>query len=367
MNKNKFSAELLNEVNTLSENQTKSVLISTSQFEKLNSFLIYNKFNFKPYKFANCFLVECLLSDLETLSNLSHVELIHSNGHVLTCKPEHEIINLENLTENKYFGKGVTICFIDTGIAPHFDFIFPYSRIVKFIDLINNKSSPYDDNGHGTFVCGMACGNGIYSKNNIGIAPQSNIISIKALDRDGSSNSNTILDAMQWIYDNQKTYNISIVCMSFGAEPTEKNPLSQGAEALWNLGITVVAAAGNSGPKNHSIKSPGVNPKIITVGGYDFVNFKVANFSSRGPTQLGNKPDVIAPAVDMISCNNNNSIPYTKMSGTSVATPIIAGVCAIVKSRYKNATNDQIKKFLLAHCKPISNNKNDEGFGLVKF
>ena len=128
MNKNKISIELLNEVNSLNSNQTKSVIISTSQFDTLHNFLTANNFKFKPYKFANCFLVECKLNDLVNFSNLNQVELIHSNSYVLTCKQEHDIINLQNLTANKYFGKGVTICFIDTGLTPHFDFIFPYSR-----------------------------------------------------------------------------------------------------------------------------------------------------------------------------------------------------------------------------------------------
>ena len=366
MNKNKFSRELLHNVNTLSSADAKSFFISSSNFDKTKTFLVENKFPFKPYRFAKCFLVNCVYSDLEKFANLEEVELIHSNSHVLAYGAEHNFINLPKLTEGKYLGKDVNICFIDTGIYPHFDFIFPYSRIVKFVDLINGKTLPYDDNGHGTFVCGVACGGGVYSKQNIGIAPLANIISIKALKQDGSSNSNTILDAMQWIYENHRVFNISIVCMSFGADSTENSPLSKGAEALWNLGITVIAAAGNSGPKNNTIKSPGINPKIITVGAFDSFRFKTANFSSRGPTKFGFKPDFLAPAVDLISCNNK-IIPYTKMSGTSVASPLVAGICAIIKSKYKKATNSEIKKFLIENCKPVSNNKNDEGFGVLQF
>ena len=366
MNKNKFSTDLLQEVNSLNLSAVKSFFISSSNFDKTKQFLIEHNYKFKPYRFAKCFLVDCQIGDLENFSVLKEVELIHSNSYVLTCGTEHDVINLNKITEGKYFGKGVTICFIDTGIAPHFDFIFPYSRIVKFVDLINNKMFPYDDNGHGTFVCGVACGGGIISKNNVGIAPLSNIVSIKALKSDGSSNSNTILDAMQWIYENHKVFNISVVCMSFGADSSDNSPLAKGAEALWNLGITVVAAAGNSGPKTHTIKSPGISPKIITVGAFDSFKFKTANFSSRGPTCFGYKPDFIAPAVDLISCNNK-IIPYTKMSGTSVSSPIVAGVCAVIKSKHRNATNNEIKKFLIANCKPISNNRNEEGFGLLQF
>ena len=276
-------------------------------------------------------------------------------------------MNLSALTENKFYGQGQTICFIDTGIHPHFDFIFPASRILKFVDLINKNESPYDDNGHGTFVAGVACSSGIFNKDRVGIAHSSNIISIKALGKNGGSNSNVILDAMQWVFENHKKYNISVVCMSFGAESGEHfDPLSSGAEALWKAGITVVAAAGNSGPKEGSIKSPGNNPYIITVGALDIKNNKTANFSSRGPTIYGHKPDLLAPAVDIISCNNK-ALPYTSMSGTSVATPIVAAVCAVVKSKYPNMSNNEIKKFLISHCCKLTGNIDVEGAGFLKF
>ena len=187
------------------------------------------------------------------------------------------------------------------------------------------------------------------------------------MGKNGDSNSNVILDAMQWIYENHKAYNISVVCMSFGADANEKfDPLSSGAEALWKAGITVVTAAGNSGPNNNTIKSPGVNPYVITVGALDINSICVADFSSRGPTIYGNKPDFLAPAVDLISCNNK-FLPYTKMSGTSVATPIVAGVCAIIKSKYPQITNNEIKKFLLSHCTKITGNIDIEGAGYLKF
>jgi len=172
---------------------------------------------------------------------------------------------------------------------------------------------------------------------------------------------------MQWVYENQKVYNIGVVCMSFGAECDENfDPLSRGAEALWKAGIIVVAAAGNSGPNASTIKSPGNNPYIITVGALDIKNLSIANFSSRGPTIYGHKPDLLAPAVDIISCNNK-FLPYTKMSGTSVATPIVAGVCAIIKNKHPTMSNNQIKKYLLSHCTKITGNIDIEGAGFLKF
>lgn len=375
MNRHKISPHILNEVNIFNTNKNNEkinkkdefVFVFSNNFKKTEHFLINNKISYIAYPFINSFCVYKDLDDLNILSYQDDIVYINNNANVQTLNTEHDFMNLYKLTENKFFGKGVTICFIDTGVFPHFDFIFPRNKIIKFVDLVNNKNEPYDDNGHGTFVTGICSGFGIFSSLRKGIATDANIISIKALKSSGESNSNIILDAMQWIYENHKRYKISVVCMSFGADFLDKHdPLSKGAQALWDLGITVVAAAGNSGPKSNTIKSPGTNPKIITVGALDITSLSVANFSSRGPTIYGTKPDLLAPATNLISCNNSG-LPYTQMSGTSVATPIIAGVCAIIKQKHPNFTNNQIKKYLLSHCVPIIHNVNIEGHGYLKF
>jgi len=361
MNKNKVSKDILNKVSILSNNSLQEVFVCCNNFSIIKDFFIKYKISFTPYRFANCFKAQLDFDDIEYLSEMNEIDFIELNVNVSNFSVEKDFLHIENLTENKYFGQGQTICFIDTGIHPHLDFIFPKSRIIKFIDLTNKKTTPYDDNGHGTFVAGICSGNGIFNKQHSGFAPLSNIIVIKALNEKGNSNSNIILDAMEWIYQNHKIYNISVVCMSFGADIENGiNPMSNGAEALWKCGITVVSAAGNSGPNENTIKSPGNNPYIITVGALDLNSMQVAEFSSRGPTIYGHKPDLIAPAVNLTSCNNQNH-PYTQMSGTSVATPIVAGICAILKSRHPDITNNEIKKFLISHCKPITHNPDIEG------
>ena len=274
-------------------------------------------------------------------------------------------------------GQNQTIAYIDTGISPHLDFTLGKNRIIKFVDLIHHRIFPYDDNGHGTFVAGVGSGSGLMSNGKYsGICPKSNIIAIKALDNGGEANSLKILEAMQWIYDYHKKYNIKVVCMSFGSEPLgENDPIMQGAEKLWEKNLVVVSAAGNSGPEYKTIKSPGISKKIITVGGFDdnrideqnFLPeyFEIADFSSRGPALEDFKPDLVAPAVDITSCGITST--YTKLSGTSVATPMVAGVSALLLEQNPALTPFEIKKILTENCVPITFNKNQEGSGYLTF
>ena len=136
--------------------------------------------------------------------------------------------------------------------------------------------------------------------------------------------------------------------------------------------LRITAAAGNSGPGYQTIKSPGVSKKIITVGGFndnrmDEQNynenfFEVADFSSRGPALKHFKPDVIAPSVNIHSCSHNGF--YTTLSGTSVATPMIAGICALAYEINDRVTPNELKQLLTTYTKAITYNNNIEGYGI---
>lgn len=325
------------------------------------------------FPFINAVALEIKSNEILELCNNSWVKFITKQSNVMALmNVARNVLNIDKTLT----GEDITICYIDTGIKPHGDFTICKNRIIKFIDLFENKKIPYDDNGHGTFVAGVGSGNGCLSGGKYkGIAPESNIISIKALNSNGEANAIVILEAMQWVYDNYKKYNIKVVCMSFGSEPLGLNdPIMKGAESLWDRGIVVVAAAGNSGPEFQTIKSPGISSKIITVGGMndnrldnDEFNenfFEIANFSSRGPALRRYKPDLIAPAVNINSCSVDSQNSYTVLSGTSVATPMIAGMCALMFEKNSNYSPDIIKYKLLSCCKSLTFNRNLEGNGL---
>jgi len=379
---NKICNDLKREVESLScvTNKKTDCIIYAYDFFRLKNQLKKQSIDFLEYPFINAFGVKLSNTQIVKFAKQSVVSFITKQTKVSAqIDVSKNILGIENFYNKNIYGEDVTIAIIDTGISPHLDFLVPFNRVVKFVDLINNKTNMYDDNGHGTFVASIACGCGTISGNkNRGIAYKTKIISIKALEENGETGAFKILEAMQWVYNNKDKYNIKVVCMSFGSSPLEKNdPLVIGAESLWNIGIVVVAAAGNSGPENQTIKSPGYSSKIITVGGlndnrdsfgnYKREDFEIASFSSRGPAGYFFKPDVIAPAVNITGASNKKDSFYTVMSGTSVATPMIAGVCCLILSKYPQLSPDQLKIRLLRNCKQITNNKNFEGFGLPSF
>jgi serine protease AprX len=156
--------------------------------------------------------------------------------------------------------------------------------------------------------------------------------------------------------------------MSFGSTVMDvEDPLMYGAEVLWNNGIVVVSAAGNSGPNYSTIMSPGASKKIITVGSIDTTKgdkISVAEFSSRGPAFENFKPDIVLPGVDIISTGIFKSKEfYTTMSGTSVSTPMVAGVASLMFNYNINYTPDQIKYMIVNSTIKFMDDRNAEGFG----
>lgn len=274
-------------------------------------------------------------------------------------------------------GKDVTIAIIDTGIYPHPDL---ENRIVAFKDFVNNRDNAYDDNGHGTHCAGDAAGNGRSSDGLYkGPAPNANVVGVKVLDKLGSGSLSTVMAGVEWCIDyNQENPNnkIDIISMSLGSTPqryssVKDDPMVKAVEAAWDQGIVVCVAAGNSGPDPGTIASPGISELVITVGAMDDRNTvtrgddTIAVFSSKGPTIYGHdKPDVVAPGVNVVSLRSPNSYldklqksnrvgsQYFSLSGTSMATPICAGVVALIIEHNRNLTPKQVKKQLLKGADP---------------
>ena len=275
-----------------------------------------------------------------------------------------------------YKGEGITIAIIDTGVSAHSDLTKPNNRIIGFKDMINNKDIPYDDNGHGTHVAGIIAGNGFSSKGKYtGVAPKANILAIKALDKDGGGNISDIISAISYIVDTKDKYNTKIINLSLGTPANStcaKDPLCKAAKIAVQSGLTVVTAAGNSGPSIGSILSPGISRDVITVGAVDDKRTidpsddTIAPFSSRGPTLEGlSKPDLLAPGVNINSLSHNKLNGYSALSGTSMATPLVSGAVALLLNMDKNLGPEEIKQKLLKSCINLHSSNEKEHPGML--
>ncbi len=299
------------------------------------------------YPFIRSVGIKCAISDAMRLDRMSEVEYVSKVSSVLALEEESNGENFEevaSLADDKLDGRGVTLCVMDTGVGLHSDLVLPKDRIVHFVDMIGGETLPYDDNGHGTFVTGVATGNGMLSGRKImGVAPAANVVGIKAIGANGESGTFKILDGMQWLFDNFRQYGIRVVCMSFGAQPQAyRDPLKLGAEMLVKSGLIVVAASGNSGKNN--LRSPAISSQVIAVGAVDRED-RLAKFTSVGSYNGTYRPDVFCDGVEVRGLSNGGT--YSNMSGTSVAAPYVAGACCLLCQKFRGITPRQAKAMIV--------------------
>ena len=270
-------------------------------------------------------------------------------------------------------GQGITVAVLDTGIDRLPDF---GNRLIGGTDLTNENNPFQDDYGHGTFVAGLIAGNGTSSNGQYsGEAPGANLVSIKVAGSDGSTKLGKLISGLQWADKNASKYNIRVLNMSLGYQPTQStvnNPLDQAVERLWNDGVAVVASAGNAGPSNGTILSPGDDPLAITVGALDDMaqanpaNDEMNDFSSAGPTYQDGwaKPDLVASGRSVVSLAAPGSTVYNNNpsgrvgnanfvgSGTSFSSAITSGAAALVLADNPGLSDNQLKGRLLATTNP---------------
>ncbi len=290
-----------------------------------------------------------------------------------------------------FTGAGVGVAVIDSGINdshPDLHGSNGASRVVYHQDFTgtattNSNGAKYDLYGHGTHVAGIIGGNGSLSGGQYeGVAPGVNLIDLRALDANGAGTDSTVIAAIQAAISLQNTYNIRVINLSLGRGiPTSytQDPLCQAVEAAWKSGIVVVVAAGNYGRLSvngsngfGTITAPGNDPYVLTVGATKANGSAspaaetLASYSSKGPTTYDHvvKPDLVAPGNDVVSLvapgatleaaypseavhGSDGKNDYFTLSGTSMATPAVAGAVAVLLQEQSALTPDQVKARLM--------------------
>jgi serine protease AprX len=305
--------------------------------------------------------------------------LAHRHGHGPSqSNPQNtydQTLDATGLWSQGINGQGVGVAVLDTGIdgdLPDFQGAGG-SRVIATAVTNPDATTATDGYGHGTDVAGIIAGDG----NNLpdsdplkgaytGVAPGANLVSIKVSDDQGNATVLDVIYGLQFAIDHQSDYNIRVVNMSLDSSTPQSyrtDPLDAAAEAAWNHGIVVVAAAGNRGTAADAVQyAPANDPYVITVGGADENGTAdpgddvVASWSSRGTTQDGfQKPDLYAPGAHIISVLAPNSLfareclpcqiggQYIRTSGTSMAAPVISGLVADLVQAHPSWTPDQVK------------------------
>lgn len=320
------------------------------------------------------------------LSLLPYVKKVHSNkevrAYIDNSLPQIGVPHVIAAYGKK--GEGVKVGVIDSGI----DYLHPCLggglgpgfKVKGGYDLVNNDADPMDDNGHGSHVAGIVGADGTVK----GVAPLVSLYAYKVLNERGSGSEANVIAAIELAADpngdGDESDRMDVLNLSLGSD--EAFPDDPGVIAVNNavlIGMTVCVSAGNSGFRNPpvgkennyyyngsaTVGSPGIAELAVTVGAVDSLD-ALAYFSSKGPVRrsFALKPDVLAPGVMITSSYLNGSVK--SLSGTSMATPFVAGVAALLKSIHPEWTPARVKSALIASAKDLGMTPYKQGGGRLQ-
>ncbi len=275
--------------------------------------------------------VELPKNAVEGLERNPNIEFIEKNEEVellsQTVPWGIPFIYAPEVHNEGFFGQGVKVAVLDTGIAPH-----PDLSIRGGASFVLTERNYTDYNGHGTHVAGTiaALDNSIGV---LGVAPAAELYAVKVLNAIGSGTLSSIARGIDWSISND----MDIINMSLGGT-SGSDTLQEAAESAYNSGILLVAAAGNSGESGgtNNMGFPARYSTVMAVGAVDSDSNR-ASFSS-----YGEELEIMAPGVNIHSTYLLNG--YATLSGTSMASPHVAGVAALIKNKHPDLSNTQIRQ-----------------------
>jgi len=336
---------------------------------------------------------------LEELLKVEGVVFLTLNGELqIALDNAIGIHHVDTVWDFGYTGEGISIAIIDTGIDPLHVGLNDFDddpttndpKVVAFYDALDDsgddgsgETEPYDDQGHGSHCAGISAGTGAVDESPLsdgstpyrGVAPGAWLVGVKVLDGGGSGSFEEVMRGMEWTIDNKIKYNIRAASMSLGGawlfELTQEQEerVTHLANEMVAAGISLMIAAGNSASYG-TIGTPGAAKDVITVGATEDSK-DLAAYSSKGPTHEGQiKPNVAAIGSAVMSVEANSGNAYASYSGTSMATPMVAGMAALLLQANPDLQPLMVRTILestsefkwLSH--PVRPN-NDYGWGFV--
>jgi subtilisin family serine protease len=324
--------------------------------------------------------------DVTAAEQLPYVKKIHRT-RVFTAHMEQSLSQMHvQQAWNGYGvkGDGILVAIIDSGI----DYIHPALggglgpgfKVAGGFDFVNGDPDPMDDNGHGTHVAGIVAANGPSIQ---GVAPLARLLAYKVLNANGKGRETDVLAALERVADPNQDGNPSdrpdIVNMSLGSDAGDPDDaIATAVDNIVRLGITVCVSAGNAGRYSpvqgkednyyytamESVGSPGAARLAITVGAVDSLDAR-PEYSSKGPVAgtFAIKPDVLAPGDMVLSLAPGGGT--TVKSGTSMASPMAAGIAALLKSRTKSLSPAAIKATLMNSSRDLGLPIMNQGAGRI--
>ncbi len=356
------------------ENRLKEFRSALSSLGRLKSSTVQPKIKREYYKIFFGASAKVSREAYSKIKKLPYVKKVHFNKKVKAILTESvPLIQADKVwTDLGTEGEDIKVGIIDTGIdythpalGGHSGSTFPTAKVIGGYDFVNNDDDPIDDHFHGTHCAAIVAADNEVIK---GVAPKALLYAYKSLGSGGSGSTDDVIAAVERCIDPNEDGDYSdkldVVSMSLGnANGNPDDALCIAVDNAVEMGIVFSIAAGNNGQYN-TIGSPGTARKAITVGS-TIKSDQISGFSSKGPNALdcSIKPEVVAPGSDIYSAVLNGK--YEAHSGTSMATPHVAGICALLKKLHPAWSPEQIKSALMTTAVDIGLDVMAQGAGRV--